>query len=557
QAVVKDLLSIEAVRNKSYDLLRADLLKAFGEALLDRDPDTQQPRRVSPMFNSDRNNTYLTKNSSGEWITMTEDDVAKLVRDPNGPKVMVTATHAFFENMNDLTPLPEMYEKVAKAAAPNISFKAIDESPGKDDTIIICGTNTRENNFLNLEDLFRRLDDIERHQSTPWDDDFRHTSQMAVQTNALILKSIVKDEEQMERISKLPHQDGVLQSADSQGRPLLFSATAEDPLVLADNASEVARKITFVGFSKAGNAFRDGSRLIQHQLMATDEKGQPIVGADNESKTALLENLSVTGGSFNEKEFSYYWENGELVSATDVLHRVKDKTLSQEEADKILDNPYYKPYQVMIINRDDDIAPPRTFPALPRDITYDYRGGRNHADSGHTFKRKEAGVIASKDLLDYYSTTLAPNTGRAAIAHVHYSRENNSIVLTTSHTTDRELLESKLKRLEETLNANGLAVSIEAIGTKSNQEFHIRGKDGFDLITPKHIDELEQQFKLLGPQSTHGIFVSRAVTAYEIPRLKSEVSRVHHLGQGTISERTGLLSTVDLINTGNGVGTRG
>lgn len=512
---VQSLLSPEAIASKDYDLLRADLLKAFGEALLDRDPETGKARRVSPMFESEKNNTYLTKTSTGEWVSIDEDTLAKMVRDPNGPRLMVTATHAFFESMKDMTPLPEMYENVAKTAAPDIRFVPIDHKPTKGDTLMVCTTNTRENNFLNLEDLFRRLHDISEHMETPEQDDFRHASNMTTQMNALILKAIAADETEMHRVEKLFSVDGKLQPTDPSGKPLLFSATAEDPLRLSADAPETIRKIAFVGFSKAGNAFRDGSRLIQHQLMAKDEAGNPLVDGDSE---AVLRNLSVTGGSFNEKAMS----------------------------------DWYIVPQAMISNRDDKIAPPRPFPSTDEDVAYHYLGGASHADHGHTFKIKFEGVKRSEDLLDYYSTLLAPNTGRAAIAHVRYKKDTHALQLTTGQTTDHALFESKIREFEDTLRKKGLDVSIQSNGAKDSKRYEIRGNNDFELFTPRNLQKLQREFESLDADSTYGIFVSRAVTEYELPALRAAVTKVNWQGAGEIPEDTGKPYSTHLRNIGNG-----
>lgn len=501
-AILKPM-AVEGSAAPDYHLLRADMFKACGEAMCVRN-EAGEATRYSKMFKDEKlNNAYLTKNKDGDWVPISEDEVAKLARDPNGPRLLVTGTHAFYENLGDLNPIPDMYEEIARKTAPGINFTTTDQNPGKNDTVTICAVHTRENNFLNLEDLFRRLSDVSKLREHPEQkDDFKHTSQLAVQMNALVLKAVAADDAQMARIDKLPCKDGELQT-NGHGY-LMYDADANNPLHLHEDAAEIVRKINFCGFSKMGNALYDGSRFLEQQLEAQDEQGNSLVRAAKGSTDDILENLCLTGGSFNETG-----------------RNSKSK-------------------HAKVQNRSDEIAVEDETPYSEENELHFYDSGEDQKTFGHTFGHKLKGVLGNSTIFDKFATLFAPHAGKAAIAHIEYQAENSttkntSLLLTTGQTTNHDLFLKQKVHLEKALKSKGLShIQIVDNGSANCKQFELRGIDSRD---PKQLGQLLKAFEALRDDPDSGIYVSKNITEIEIPVLRTHAAQKGWAGDFIREER--------------------
>jgi hypothetical protein len=421
---------------------------------------------------------------------------------------LVTGTHAFYETIDDLNPIPEMYEDIARATAPGTHFVPFDRKPGKNDTVVICAAHTRENNFLNLEDLFRRVSDVTHLRDHPKvADNFLHTSQMAVQMNALVLKAIAADEEQMKRIKKSTCSDGALQPNGEHGL-IMHNGTGDNPLQLHANAAEIVRKINFCGFSKMGNAIYDGSRFLEHQFNAVDAHGKPLVHCEKGTTDDILENLSLTGGSFNETGRKSKSQFTKVQNRSDLI-AVEDKT------------PYSESNQLFM-----------------------YDSGEDQKNFGHTFAHKLKGVLGNSTIFDAFATIFAPHAGKASIAHVEYNAERDSLLLTTSQTTDQELFMHRRHQLEGALRRKGLGDAVVVSnGSTNSKRFEIRN---IDLHSPQTIKKLEEAFGDLTTDTESGIRLSDNILTLELPAIKTEAARVTHQGHGRMPDRTGVLETHEL-----------
>jgi hypothetical protein len=324
------LKSIAQSENESvdYDLFRADMLKQFGEDLMGPNKD-----RKSRIFDDARNNTYVAKRSDGTDQILTEREVADMMRksaEGTGPNIVITANHAFMEFMDDLTPITtgysdlidfatgkktlteEVIEGAAKKKVGNKEFSVvvhedrgarqvpIDQAHSKSDTVMIAAVNTRENNFLNLEQLFRRLHEIDEAGAADKDaipqDNFQSVSPIAMSMVSTLLQAAVEDGDR-ERIT-----------LDASKRPPQF-VTGEGPIHLRADAPEILRKALFFGFSKGGNDFRDGMRLLTHTLHATRGEHPMFVPAEGTSLKEILSSISVTVQSMNEKLMHPYYQS--------------------------------------------------------------------------------------------------------------------------------------------------------------------------------------------------------------------------------------------------------
>lgn len=481
------------------DLFRAELYQVFGHRItLDAEG---KPTRVSGMFNDPRNQTYMTKvrgeDGSDAWVILSEDKIARMVADPRGPNVIVTGTHAFYEHMDDLYPLPDMYEKIAEHAA-GVKIKGIDEKPGKGDTVMVCATFTRENNVLNLEGLFRRLHHIHQHHDTPQDDCFTHSSPMAVSMVALILKSIVTNPE---RITFPTNTAGVLDLAPGE-KPNFF--LGDGPIHLKPDAAQIVKKLLFNGFSMCGNAQRDGMRMLTHQLDAKGPDGQPRVVAPTGSISDVLANLSVTVSALNEVHMAdYYREHGVRVP--------------------------------LLSNNNDSIAPARHNDGTI-DPAFHYRGDGDYF--GHAPAVKLTGIYGNPkkpswtdaDIIDHYRCTHLPLVGGAAITALelcHDTATDQHHLVLRLGANSRRLSAQQQQRLQGMLDTLDM-VDISANG---HPLYMLRPKEGFgERLTPSMVQEVRRAFDRL-QKPGDDLYVSRAITEYQIPELNKQAVRMRTHGE--------------------------
>lgn len=468
-----------------YDQFRGHMLEAFGQDL--------KAKGNCPMMADEKNNTYVTKLSDGSWKALSEEEVAGLIRGgaQGGPHVFVTANHAFLETMDDLTPITSGYEEliaeVTKGEAKLVPFDREPKAPGQ--TILIAATNTRENNFLNLAQLFHRLHEIdEANQKGPQTDQFRYCSPIAKQMVVTLLQSMVQDP------SRIVH--------DQNGAPPCL-VSGDAPVLLRPDAAEIIRNVQFHGFSKGGNDFRDGMRLLTHTLNRTTAAGQPLFQteiASHDIVKDIVSNLSVTVQSLNEKPM-HPWYKSRGVSVT-----------------------YFS-------NRHDTIALPPEIEYTQEDPSVVYHGPTKA--NGHY-----PGVIMENlshpYILQHYRCALASLAQKPAIRFVLYQEisEGHGLVLKTAPGTTDAMVESSLHMLEAAFNKAGLQDSagnpkikirrIEgAHGCERYELYSTQGPD--DLLSRGCLFKLTQAFDALRCDASIPVVVSSAITDPCLPTLAKDV----------------------------------
>ena len=458
---------------KSYDQLRGDLCEAFGQALVHGDVKqsledalSDHPQagysdlHKSTQFN-DNIPMYLTKNAEGEWVQIEQQRLVEMLNDPDGPNILFTSNHAFHENRPDLTAVTDNVEKLANASIAAIKgpysaitndslpnfLKTFDETSklNSKDTITVCVSHTRENNFLNLAQLFHRLDEVEQHLGHPETDPMSYlapTSRMVCET---ILQSIVKEPSKV----KL-HQD-------EQGKWQLFERN--NPPTLRENAPEALNKAIFVGFSQGGNMMRDGLRFLTQELetlapLAEAEKGN---GYDIRR---ILGNINMTVMSCNVKQMDEFYRQRGV-------------------------------YSPILSNKADTIAPPPAFEHDPLDPKVDFDGFTDFF--GHHPAMKIEGILKDNETRRYFRGAFA-RTGQAAaisMANVY----NDTLYFEMAPGSDPVIFEAELKRMldpddkSQLLGENaysferageiGIGELADFKGPKGRVVYAIRPKDGY------------------------------------------------------------------------------
>ena len=451
----------------SYHKFIGDVCDAFGKEL-----DAPGAHRVeSPYFKaqkSPRQVIYKTRLADGTWRDITQEDLVALARKEGGPHIVHSANHAFLDNQKfDLDMLQDDFSKlfdgsrlpVTKAEPTKDSGHLSawnKDALGPNDTITVFATNTRENRFLNLGQLFHRLDEVATHKDDAENDKFLHVSPIAEDMVETLLKSIVVDED-IGRI-KL--------DKDASGKPIFFDQSSDKPITLRDDALDIIRRQRYRGFSKGGNDFRDGMRLLVHTL---DNKSAVILPNDTSIRD-LIDNMSVIVFGLNEKPMAEYYRK----------HGVN----------------------VPIISSKNDITAPPTVRYEPNEPAYNYEGGAkrddagNFLDDGHSPTYSVNGMLADWRIRDLLRMHGAISQGQAAITDVNFIQRDeggyhpNALALEVAHGTSDAMMDKVIAPFNDALNAAGLSgVTIEHVkGKQSRNRYELQG-DG--LVTPENIKKIQ------------------------------------------------------------------
>ena len=147
---------------------------------------------------------YKARLADGTWKNISQQELLACVRNPNGPHIVHSANHAFLDNETaDLTGLQKQFSRLFDGSRLPVSAEEPQDSGhistwdsptlGPKDTVTVFATHTHENRFLNLAQLFHRLDEIDHAQANPEADEFKHVAPIAMDLMEVLLKSIVVD----------------------------------------------------------------------------------------------------------------------------------------------------------------------------------------------------------------------------------------------------------------------------------------------------------------------------------------------------------------------------
>jgi hypothetical protein len=456
----------------TYHGFIGDLCEAYGQALAAKG----EHQVHSPYFNPDAANEvhYKTRLSDGTWQDISQDELLALARDPNGPQIVYSANHAFLDNQKtDLDGLQDQFSRLFDGSrlpvergetSKDSGHLTTSDKPalGPTDTITVFATHTRENRFLNLAQLFKRLNEVDAHQNDPQNDRFTHLAPIAAATVETLLKSVVAEQD-------IAH---VHYSRDAAGKAVFF----DQPVTLRPDAIDVIRRQRYRGFSKGGNDFRDAMRLLVHTLDAKDADGKPQVHVPEGFTTKdLISNISMIVFGLNEKPMAdFYREHG---------------------------------VQVPIVSSKNDItAPIPPFAHDEREPVYNYHGGAkrdadgNLADDGHSPKYSVDGMLADWRIHDLLRMHGAVSQGQAAITDINFlvkadgSYDDNALTLNVAHGTTDEKMQQALVPLRQALDEAGLTgTQLERVGSGQGRDRYrlVNHDTGMKLVTSENIEKLQ------------------------------------------------------------------
>jgi hypothetical protein len=468
----------EAHNAFTYHGFIGDLCEAFGQDLAKGEHPV-----ISPYYNQQNPNAvqYRARLGDGEWEAITQDDLVALARKKQGPHIVHSANHAFLDNEAlDLGLLQDEFSKLFDGS--RLPVEAVEQSVntghlstwdaknlGPNDTITVFATNTRKNRFLNLGQLFHRLDEVDAKKNNPKDDTFQNVAPIAVDMVETLLKSIVVDGD-IEKIKS--HKD-------ASGKPIFF----DEAIRLRPDAIDIIRRQRYRGFSKGGNDFRDGMRLLVHTLDARDAGGKETVHFSDETTSIrdLISNMSVIVFGLNEKPMAdYYREHG--------VH-------------------------VPIVSSKNDITAPPSVWHEADEPSYSYTG--NATGDGHSPAYSVNGMLADWRIHDLLKMHGAISQGQAAITDVNFvvnadgTYVPNTLSLEVAHGTTDAMMDKVKKPLNDALSTAGLSgVTIERVGdNQSRNRYELRGEG---LVSSENMARVQSVLRSLS--QTHKANTAKAST---------------------------------------------
>lgn len=457
----------------SYHGFIGDLCEAFGKDLtkgehpvISNFHDAKKPSEVK----------YRARRGDGEWEDISQQELVALARKPDGPHIVHSANHAFLDNRkSDLDSLQKAFSdlfdgsrlpvQVAEQPQTTGHLSTWDKgSFGPNDTITVFATHTRENRFLNLAQLFYRLNEVDTKKNNPKDDTFQNVAPIAVDMVETLLKSIVVDRD----------VENIKADKDASGKPIFF----KESITLRPDAIDIIRRQRYRGFSKGGNDFRDGMRLLVHALDARDADNKKIVHFSDETTSIedLISNMSVIVFGLNEKPMAdYYRQHG--------VH-------------------------VPIISSKNDITAPPSVRHEADEPSYSYTGGTKNGDDGHSPTYSVDGMLADWRIRDLLKMHGAVSQVQAAITDVNFVREadggynQNALTLEVAHGTTDAMMDKVIEPLNAAMHKAGLSgVEVKHVGDNQGRDRYQLHGEG--LVSQENIKAVQMVLRSLCAQ--HGV----------------------------------------------------
>ena len=530
-------LITQAVHNPdsfSYHGFIGDLTEAFGQALAAKG----EHAVISPFYRPDAPDAvqYKTRLADGTWLDISEESLLACMRNSQGPHIVHCANHAFFENENfDLSKLQDAFTTLFKGSRLPVVEEEGHESTGQlstwdvnalgaNDTITIFTTHTRENRFLNLGQLFHRLDAIDRAQAHPEADKFEHVAPIATDMVETLLKSIVVDAD----ISKV-HPVKV-----DGGKPIFF----DGPVTLRPDALEILRRQRYRGFSKGGNDFRDGMRLLVHTLEAKNADGEPLVNSPGGLTTQeLISNISIIVFGLNEKPMAQYYR----------------------------DHGVYVP---IVSSKNDIVAPIPPFLHEEREPVFNYAG--NDAGAGHSPQYAVDGMLADWRIHDLLRMAGAVSQGQAAITDIKLLPDGdgynpNTLMLEVAPGTTDAMMVGCIESLNSAMRNAGLRdTTLKRMGGDQRPTRYslVNNDSATELVSPENIAKVAGVFRSLcaqcGPKAAAapaappvtGLWVSQAAAYGKMSLIKRHLldEQQGKHGPDSVIDKASLISYVRADN---------
>lgn len=474
---------------KSTDQIRVDICEEMGQAMMRRHEELGLGHSQSVMFNEGKPQ-YLVQTEDGRQVPLDEDKLVALVRKKDGPHIIMTGNHCWLEQVDpDITMATKPIKKLLKAATgdvlqqseagpvqPNDSFEFADGSRDLDaltqkDTLLVTAAYTRENNFLNLAQLFDRLINIKAHVDKPLEDTFEAGSPSSHQFVTTMLKIASNN------------PDAVTMPSGA-GKPGFVKEG--ETLRLSADAPERMRDVICYAFSQGGNSLRDAMRMLVHACHS--DNVEVPQGKDKEAfLKEMMASISMTVAGLNEAPMvGFYGENGAHVA--------------------------------LITGHDDSIAPP---PQTEHTYTH-VNPLISVSNKMHAPSKFVDAIMVDERTRARVMSHLAPLVGRASVAVMDY-HDDHTLEFELGPTTHKAEFEEAAEQFTEALLDAGVEnarIEYAGIGKLGRRIYHLQADN---MYTPEVFEKISHAIQAQAEVENQPLFFN-CIAKVCLEKLQDQVS---------------------------------
>ncbi len=465
------------------------------------------------------------------------------------PHLVLTANHAYADQVSDMTDLIQGAEALVKHAfpperlpnKPRILYGTKPADP-KNGIMVAGVSQTRRNAYLNGADLIERLS-YRKQELKASEKDAEHAVR-TVKNPSFAARRLAKTilillSENPQALD--PDEPLVLPSdRDIKGQePEITEALRKSniksgaSIQLRPDAAEVARHLKLFGYSLGANTVSDAMRLVVRELTAKipgKSEGRFTIATNSEEAA-----MPIVGGEIGDKKF--------MVS--DIVKRIGVLTVAPGEIPMSQAHKDWGIRRINLINSKDNIAshfwngtPQWKNPYVLHDNLLKFDG--DFANLGHAPKSalgtsETPGLLygkkseaAKNPIVDRLQGFWAPVLGKAAIADIRFKNldAQPAIVIEPSVGTNQDFLDERAAQIETALSAAMSAASDKLrakYGTLKVVHHHDRGE--FEVVpTGGNVTDATQMAKDRGAvnvvqaamrslkdDANNGLFISNVV----------------------------------------------
>jgi hypothetical protein len=480
----------------------------------------QKMRKHGTLYDAAYNHKFLTEESHnpkthGNIVAMDVDDIVKLFnkRAPKGaikgehfPHIIITTSHAQGETLEDVRSITHGIEAMARdSEGKDLPHGYVDKAVKAGDTLTLYACDVEETPWLNGQSLLDRVNELKRIAKTGKPDtEFHHISPGAKRIAKLMLKCMVEDPSLID----VNAPDGMAVVAKKRNTPI----------ILREDAVEIAHHFQLIGYSKGGNVVSDAMRYLVAELTATRENGQTVFEKHPDSHNRAHD---VAMSEHNVRDIVRSIATLALasvetgMSAHDIAHGVRRDAVNSEE-------------DLISAHKNYESNP-------PYDRRWIIKGVKEHlGHAPHSFMgKRDLGVVGEKIVGFVHDSPVvarrlreffASNYGKVAISQVafgEYAAQGEVKLEAATGTTNSQI--EKLKNSIIAAVGNAFGLGAHALKTKPHRisltadeenagmfSLIVKGKDFKN--NREDIATLKQAFAQLRADKDNGLAVAQTIT---------------------------------------------
>lgn len=272
-------VTANSVRQMEEDDLTILVLEAMGSFTSER----------GVLNKPEYNKKFLAEDSNDHVAGMDPEKIVGLYQRTPGngfakpkdyPRLVITASHANAESVNDVTRITHGIEALARDSwnGQELNLAKSDKPITPEQTLILFSCDTRANAMLNGAALTRRVKELRARQADGKPDTFEFMAPGAKRQARLMLACMCEnfyDEKTGQPLFDI-----------NDLRPLSeIFAGKEGRLRLSPDARRIAQHFQNFGYSKGGNVVSDVMRFMERDLQAVDAQDKGIIRTSKEDTT--------------------------------------------------------------------------------------------------------------------------------------------------------------------------------------------------------------------------------------------------------------------------------